>query len=131
MKKVLLTLGVLMLPLLALPATAEARNWVRLGERSISHQAEKDTFHLSHSGTFKALSFRVYNNDLRILRFQVKFANGEKIDVNVGRVIPAGGTSGYIDLPGHRRVIKRVTIWARTRGRRGPMSRVVLFGRIH
>jgi hypothetical protein len=130
MKKTLLTLSVLMLPLLALPATAEARNWVRLGERVIGHQVDKETFHLSHSGSFKAISFRVYNNDLRILRFQVKFANGERVDVNVGRVVPAGGTSGYIDLPGHRRVIKKVQMWVKTVGRRGPPARVVLFGKI-
>ena len=129
MKKALLALSVLMLPLLALPATAEARNWVRLGERVVGHQVDKETFQLSHSGTFKALSFRVYNNDLRILRFQVKFANGERVDVNVGRVIPAGGTSGYIDLPGHRRHIRRVHIWYKTVGHRGPPARVQLYGR--
>jgi hypothetical protein len=123
MKKLLIVLS-----LLVFPAAAQA-NWISLGTRTVEHTADKDTFHVSHAGGLKGLMMNVKHNDITVNKFQVIYANGEKNWVRTARTIRAGGSTGYIDLPGNRRVVKRVHVWYKVKNHRGPRAVVQLFGR--
>jgi hypothetical protein len=127
MKKLAIVVALGLVPFL-FPSDAFAA-WTYLGERAVSHQAEKDTIHVGHQGMFKGLEFRVKHNDIRLFRFQVVFGNGEVQALTFGRVIRAGQSSGYIDLPGRKRLIKRIEFWYKTVGRAGPQARVAVWGR--
>jgi hypothetical protein len=116
------------LSLLVFPSVASA-NWVLLGSRTVEHTADKDTFNVSHAGAFKGIQMTVRHTGIQVLKFQVIYGNGEKNWVRTARVIPAGGSTGYIDLPGNRRVIKRVHVWYKTLNHKGPKAVVQLFGR--
>jgi hypothetical protein len=129
MKKLFFAMALLVVPaLLAFPSKAEAA-WVLLGERVVEHTADKDTFHLTHAGAFKGIQLTVHHAAIKILKFQVIYGNGERNWIRTARHIAAGGSTGYIDLPGNRRVIKRVHIWYKTLNHRGPRARIQLFGR--
>jgi hypothetical protein len=130
MKKLFIAMALLVVPaFLAFPATASA-NWVFLGERTVEHVGDKDTFHLTHAGAFKGIMLKVHHNGIKIHKMQIIYGNGERNWVRTARHIPAGGSTGYIDLPGNRRVIKRVHMWYKTVNNRGPRARVQLFGRM-
>lgn len=126
MKKLLLVSAFLM----AVPAAAQAQAWERLGERAISFTAEKDTIYTRHKGSFKGLKFVITRNAVNVIRMHVTFANNQRITLNVNRVFRPGQSSGYIDMPGARRVIKHVQFIYKTVGReRRGEAHVVLYGR--
>ena len=123
MKKLVLVLSLLLFP------TAAHAEWISLGARTVEHSADKDTFNVSHAGLFKGLMMKVMHNDITVKKFQVIYANGEKNWVRTARTIRAGGSTGYIDLPGNRRVVRRVHIWYKTKNHKGPKALIQLFGR--
>lgn len=127
MKKllVLASLGALLL----IPSVASA-NWIKLGERAIDFRSEKDTIYCSHGGAMKGIMFKITRNTVKVHSLTVVYGNGEVNKVRVGRVFAPGESSGYLDLPGRRRVVRRVEFFYKTVG---PYARgkahVQLFGR--
>lgn len=117
--------------LLAVPATAQAApRWERLGERAISRGGDRDTIYTRHKGSFKGLRFVITRNTVRVMRLEVHFGNGSRQILNVNRIFRPGESSGYIDMPGSRRIIKRVVFYYKTIGPRVKgNAHVVLFGR--
>jgi len=59
----------------------------------------------------------------------IHFANGERQEVELRSVIPAGGQSRVIDVEGHDRVIRRVEFTYDSQSVRGRQAVVRLFGR--
>lgn len=45
---------------------------------------------------------------MRFERIIVRFGNGSHEEIPIGRVVPSGGRSDAIDLPGDRRIIQSV-----------------------
>ena len=66
---------------------------------------------------------------VHILDMKVTFGDGSVRDVELRAVIPAGGASRVIDLPGNDRIVKRVdfTYEANSIGR-GNRAHIRLFG---
>jgi hypothetical protein len=58
----------------------------------------------------------------------VHFGNGSSERISIRFVIPAGGQTRVIDLPGERRVIESVEFWYRKADWRSRRPRVRLFG---
>jgi hypothetical protein len=111
-------------------ATA-AGPWKVLGERVVNDRLERDTIAVgTHKGTFTAVKLMVLRRPVHFLDVKIFFANGDVQDVELRRVIPAGGESRVIDLVGGNRQIQRVEFWyeAETIGR-GKKSLVRLLGR--
>lgn len=127
-----LLLSVPALAFLARANQAQAADaWVLLGERGVSDKLDHDTLHVTAAREdFKALQVRVRGNAVEFRDMKVHFANGRTQDVELRRVIPAGGESRVIDLVGNDRIVERVEFWydAQARGRAGH-ARVRLFGR--
>ena len=126
MKKVLFAA----LFLLAIPATAQAQRWEMLGQRAISRGGDRDTIYTRHKGMFKGLRFVITRNTVKVHRLEVHFANGTRSVLRVNRVFRPGESSGYIDMPGRKRLIKRVVFYYKTIGpHRKGNAHVVLYGR--
>jgi hypothetical protein len=95
---------------------------VLLGSGRVNGSLDHDTIQAGQQGTFRAIQLRVNGGAVNFLRIIVQYGNGTRSEIQVRSNIPAGGSSRIIDLPGDRRVIKRVDFWY-TKANWGPRSR--------
>jgi hypothetical protein len=103
--------------------------WEYLGEANVDGGADHDNIRVTRSrGAFRAIVIRVQRAPIEFDRVIVHYGNGSSEPIQIRNVIPAGGQTRVIDLPGERRVIHSVEFWyARARpGSRRPKVR--LFG---
>jgi hypothetical protein len=122
-----LALAVLILPV-ALDADVD-RNWEKLGEKTVERRAEKDEIVVTaREGRFTAIKLKVRVNGVNFKDLKVHFGDGDVQDVQVRKLIPAGGETREIDLDGNRpRVIRKVSFVYKSRGPRRAV--VVLWGK--
>ena len=121
----------LVLAWLVVPAAvqaAEVRDWEQLGEKTVERRAEKDEIVVTaREGRFSKIKLRVRVNGVNFKDLKVHFGDGEVQDVQVRKLIPAGGETREIDLEGGRRVIRKVSFVYKSRGPRRAV--VVLWGK--
>lgn len=112
------------------PPPAPALTWEKLGARQVDFGAERDVIPVSAGeGRFAKMQLRVEENGVEIIDVTVHFGNGEKQDVQIRDFIEKGGHTRVIDLDGGSRIIEKVALVYRTRGklRRG-RARVEAWG---
>ncbi len=104
---------------------ASAEEWERLGEKTVERRAERDEIVVTATeGRFSKLKFKVAVAGVEFVDVKVHFGTGEPLDVELRRLIPAGGETREIDLPGRKRVIRKVVFVYKTR--RGAKRRAVV-----
>ena len=115
---------------LAQPAGAGYRGrWVLLGERVVTDRLDHDTIVVTGlRGFFRGIEIRVLDRAVQFHDVKIRFANGDDQDVAIRDVIPAGGASRVIDIPGNRRVIRSIDFWYDAQSIRGRTARVRVFG---
>lgn len=111
------------------PPVVHRPQWTKIGETLVNHKAERDTLRTTHQGLLKGFQFRVTQADVRVFRFEVTYASGQKQLMQVNAVVRAGQSSGYIDLPGNARAVRSISFWYKTLNPRGPRARVAVWGR--
>jgi len=83
--------------------------WKKLGERNVDGKVDKDTITVgADDGTFTAVQIKVEGSTLRMFDMKIFFGDGTVQDVATPTVFDKDTRSRIIDLPGNRRVIKRV-----------------------
>ena len=103
--------------------------WEFLGERVVSLRVDRDVIPVTPTeGTFRGLKLKVLNGSVEVFDLKVVYGNGSVHDVAVRQVIPAGGETRAIDLPGAARVIKRIELVYRIRTRRPWRATVQAWG---
>ena len=102
--------GAVVLAVLAAAGVAvAAATWVRLGARTVNFRTEHDVIRVGiDRGRFRAIRFEVRRHAVRIVDVKVTFGNRTVHDVPLRAVIPAGGRSRVIELPGGPRRIRRI-----------------------
>lgn len=93
--------------------------WEKLGERTVDLTVDRDIFRCAHKGTFTAIRFHVEKAPVNFLRVMVEYANGNNDNLNFSQLVPAGGTSRYLDLNGNKRIIKQITVFYKALPKRG------------
>jgi hypothetical protein len=84
-------------------------DWTRLGCKDVRFLIDRDTVRVGRAeGRFSAIRLKVRRAPVEVLSLRVTFGNGTRMDVPVREVIPAGGNSRIIDLPGNNRGIDRI-----------------------
>ena len=90
---------------------------VLLGEKEVDFRADRDDLVVGlQDGLFTRLRFEVEDNDLEMLREQVTFGNGKTQTVAVRHKFVEGSRSLTINLPGNKRIIRRITFFYKTIG---------------
>jgi hypothetical protein len=120
----LLSLGAAAL-LPALPETAEAAVWTRLGTARVNGRLDREIIPVGRSrGTFRQIRLRVRDNDLLLLDIVVRYGNGTVDRFSVGRrLIRRGSYTRTFDLRGRDRFIREIYFtYGRFTDRRGPTS---------
>jgi hypothetical protein len=122
----------LLLAPLALPTAADARprrGWELLGETTVTDRADHDVVPVTaRRGTFSAIRLRVFERAVQFHDLKIHFANGDVEDVPLRKVIPAGGESRTIDVPGGDRVIRSIELRYDAQSLAGHRARVRVFG---
>lgn len=91
---------------------ATAQNWKNLGTKEVTDKEESDVFHVgSRKGQFRALKLFVSRRAIRFYKVEVTYQNGDTTPLEVRALIPAGGESRVLDLPGNNRYIATVKFW--------------------
>ena len=84
-------------------------DWVRLGCKDVRFLIDRDTIKVGkQEGRFSALRVKVRRSPVEMFNLRVTFGNGTRMDVPVRELIPPGGNSRPIDLPGNNRGIDRI-----------------------
>ncbi len=103
-------------------------NWELLGEQKVDRRVDRDTIRVGRKeGRFSKIALEVKDNDVEIKDLKVFFHRGPPQDVQVRQRIPEGGRTRPIDLQGDDRVIDRIELVYRTRGR-GERATVAVYG---
>ena len=109
---------------------AKAPKWTLLGTKKVTFRTERDVILVgADEGVFKKIKLTVKKSGVHFEDMKVHFANGDVFDVKIRRVIPAGGETRVIDLPGNNRIIKKVVFWYKSTKKNPKRATVRLFGR--
>ena len=83
--------------------------WEKLGERTVNGKADHDTIPVGRAeGRFSAIQLKVEHSALELFDVVVTFADGSSFSPKTKLVFANGQTSRVIDLPGDKRVIRKV-----------------------
>lgn len=114
---------------LVVPAAADAQRggaWQVIGYKSVGAGADRDTIKVRGTARYRQVRLCSLNRPIRMLDFQVEFANGNRQNFQVRKRIPANGCTRALDLRGERRDIARVMLtYARLQPGTVPLVRVM------
>ena len=128
------TLGLLSVGLLvtALISAAHGSNgrWELLGRQEADFQNDHDRIDVGRKeGSFRQIQIRVDRGPVDIHNMILTFDNGETYKANIRHRFDEGSKSHVVDLPGNRRVIKKIDFNYRSTDRREGKATVAVYGR--
>lgn len=104
--------------------------WQLLGERDVDFRADHDTIEVGRrEGKFKQIQFRVKNAPIEVSSLVITFDNNQTFTPQLRQRFPQGSGSRTIDLPGNRRIIKRIDFNYRSINRREGRGKVEVYAR--
>ena len=113
------------------PMTDEViEDWDLLGVRTVKATLDRDEIEVTAArGVFTKLKFTVKGHPILLEKMIVHYGNGDVWDHPVRFNIEAGSESREIDLPGDRRIIKKVVFWYEKANWVGGAAVVTLWGK--
>ncbi|MFN0214763.1 MAG: hypothetical protein ACKVT2_10950 [Saprospiraceae bacterium] len=120
-----------MMALVAMSSTTlEIRPWELLGVRKINYGLDRDEIIVTRAeGVFSAVQLRIKRSPINMHKMAIHYGNGEVDEIELRENYRAGGKSRVIDLPGNKRIIKKVVLWYDTKNLARGKGVVELWGR--
>jgi len=88
-----------------------AQQWEQLGMRVVNMTADHDEIVVSVAeGIFSSVKLKIMKAPIHLLNINIIFANGDNKNVAIDKLLPAGSETAVIDLPGNKRIIKKVNL---------------------
>jgi hypothetical protein len=88
-----------------------------LGTKEVTVLVESDVILVGlREGMFSKLLFEVEKNDLEMFRVVVTYGNGVDDTIQVRHLFREGSRSRLIDLPGGKRIIRKIAFFYKTVG---------------
>lgn len=110
--------------------TLENRPWELLGARKINYGLDRDEIMVTRSeGVFSAVQLRIKRSPINMHKLAIHYGNGEVDEIDLRENFRAGSASRVIDLPGNKRVIRKVVLWYDTKNLAVGKGVVELWGR--
>lgn len=104
--------------------------WELLGSRKVNYALERDEIVVTRAeGVFSAIQIRVKRGPVNFHKLVVYYGNGDKEELEVRDNFRAGSASRVIDLPGNKRVIRKVDFLYDTKNLANKKAVVELWGR--
>ena len=87
----------------------QTAQWVKIAKRVVNMKADHDEIPVAaNSGVFTKLKFKVNIAPIQVKNVKIVFGNGEVKNIVFNQKFPPGTESKVIDLPGNRRIIKKI-----------------------
>lgn len=104
--------------------------WELLGTRTVKFVNDRDEIKVTaKEGLFTALRIKVLRSAMDMNKMTVHFGDGSTENIELRNSFRAGDQSRIIDLPGNRRIIKKVVFWYDTKNYKKRRAVVELWGR--
>jgi hypothetical protein len=104
--------------------------WEMLGMRKVNYSLDRDEIAVTRAeGVFTALKVKVKKAPINMKKLVVTFGNGEVEEIELRNNFAAGSESRVIDLPGNKRVIKKIVFWYDTKNIANRKGMVEVWGR--
>lgn len=104
--------------------------WELLGMRKVNYSLDRDEIIVTRAeGIFTALKVKVKKSPINMQKLVVTFGNGEVEELELRNNFAAGSESRVIDLPGNKRVIKKIVFWYDTKNIANRKGIVEVWGR--
>lgn len=104
--------------------------WEMLGMRKVNYSLDRDEIIVTRAeGIFTALKVKVKKAPINMQKLVVTFGNGEIEELELRNNFAAGSESRVIDLPGNKRVIKKIVFWYDTKNIANRKGIVEVWGR--
>lgn len=85
--------------------------WEKLGTKMVNMQADHDEIIVTlRDGVFTKVRLKVMKAPIHLLNINIVFGNGSNKNVVFNKKFGAGSMTRIIDLPGNKRIIKKVNI---------------------
>ena len=108
----------------------QAFKWEKLGSRKVNMGGDRDVIPVTiGKGFYTKIKFKVLDAPILLRNVRVVFGNGEFKNVKFNRKFIAGSETRVIDLPGNKRVIKKIIINYTSVAVQKGEATVVVFGR--
>ena len=86
-------------------------DWVELGTRMVNMQAEHDEIEVTaKEGAFTKVRLHIMKAPIHLLNINIIFGNGENENVVFNKKFAPDTYTRIIDLPGNKRIIKKVKL---------------------
>jgi hypothetical protein len=104
--------------------------WEMLGHKKVNYGLDRDEIFVTRSeGVFSAIQIRVQQAPINMHKVAVHYGNGQVEDIDLRENMAAGSSSRVIDLPGNKRIIKKVVFWYDTKNIAARKGVIQLWGR--
>jgi len=108
----------------------QAVKWEKLGSRKVNMGADHDEILVTaFEGFFTKLKFKVLDAPILVRNIKVVFGNGESRNFKINKKFPAGAMSRVLDLPGNKRIIKKIVMNYTSVAKHKGRATVVVMGR--
>ena len=109
---------------------AKKGTWSYLGKKTADIKADRDEMLVTaYEGSFTSLKLSVTNSTIHIKNNEVVFANNETKKFTIEQVFSENSSSKIFDLPGNKRVIKKIIFQYKTVGQDGGKAKVQVWGK--
>ena len=107
-----------------------SRPWELLGTKKVNYGVDRDEIDVTaREGFFTGLKLKVKRSPINMHKLAVHFGNGEVEEIELRQNFRAGGESRIIDLPGNKRIIRKIVIWYDTKNLAVGKGLVEIWGR--
>lgn len=105
-------------------------DWVKLGSKIVDMKADHDVIPVTiMDGVFTKVKLKVMKAPIHLLNMNIIFGNGENKNVVFNKHFEAGSSTRIIDLPGNKRIIKRVNLNYKSAPTAKGRAVITLFGK--
>ncbi len=89
----------------------QPKDWEKLGSRVVNMQADHDEIPVTiKDGIFTKVRLKIMKAPIHLMNINIVFGNGENKNVVFNKKFAAGSFTRIIDLPGNKRIIKKVKL---------------------
>jgi hypothetical protein len=92
-------------------ALSEPGAWQKLGSKIVDMKADHDVLMVTfHEGFYSKVKFVIRKAPLHLKNVNIVFGNGQNKNIVFNKRFNAGTTTRIIDLPGNKRIIKKIKL---------------------
>ncbi len=103
------SVGLLFISAILFSFTQKQADWENLGSRTVNMTVDHDEIMVTAAdGTFSKIKIQVTKAPLHIYNCKIVFGNGEEKEVEIKQDFAKGTGTRVIDLPGEKRIIKKI-----------------------